>query len=119
MPRSRAICACDLPLLCTKCTASSLNSFVKVRNSFGMMSSSERLSSKFILSEKVRQAQREKGVSLKSKKNKLLLNKEKPHEEVYRKVSGGRTSVSVQTDRPGSGVGAKTDARTYFTESRQ
>src|SRR5207248_1568348 len=58
MPRSRAICACDLPLLCTKCTASSLNSFVKVRNSFGMMSSPERLSSKFILSEKVRQAQK-------------------------------------------------------------
>ncbi len=33
-PRSRAICACDFPLVCYRCTASSLNSFVYVGFTF-------------------------------------------------------------------------------------
>src|SRR6266487_1161063 len=51
------MCACDFPPFCTKCTASSLNSFVKARCSFGMMPSRWMLSFKFTPSEKVRQAQ--------------------------------------------------------------
>jgi hypothetical protein len=57
MPRSRATCTWDFPLLCTNCTASSLNSFVKVRCSFGIMPSLWRLSSKFISSGEVSQCQ--------------------------------------------------------------
>lgn len=57
MPRSRATWTWDFPLLCTNCTASSLNSFVKLRCSFGMTPSLWRLSSKFIPSEKVCQDQ--------------------------------------------------------------
>src|SRR5512142_2952340 len=57
MPKSRAICACDFPLLCANCTASSLNSFVKVLWSFGMMPSCWMLSFNFTSSKKVRQAQ--------------------------------------------------------------
>ncbi len=56
MPRSRATCACDFPLLCANCTASSLNSRVKVRCSFGMMPSCWMPPFKFISSKKVRQA---------------------------------------------------------------
>ncbi len=47
-----------LPLLFTKRTASTLNSFVNVRCSFGMMPSFWRLSSKFISSGKVSQCHR-------------------------------------------------------------
>ena len=37
MPSSLATCAIDLPLVCTSRTASSLNSFVNVRCSFGIV----------------------------------------------------------------------------------
>src|SRR5690242_18161463 len=57
MPNSRATCTWDLPLRWTNCTASSLNSLVKIRCSFGMLPSLWRLSSKFISSAKAGQDQ--------------------------------------------------------------